>query len=112
MEFAQRSYEHIDKLLFDYLGVSGPSLSKRDAVKRAREAARSVLPNATETKLVFTVNARALRHILALRGSKDADAEIQVLARKMAEIVKEKAPNIFQDLTIDEAGVHLEHQKV
>lgn len=43
--------------------------------KAAREAARSVLPNATETKIVVTGNARALRHFIEMRGDVAADAD-------------------------------------
>src|SRR5262249_43865367 len=44
--------------------------------KLARQAARSVLPNATETKIFVTANARALRHFIELRGSRHAEVEI------------------------------------
>jgi thymidylate synthase (FAD) len=40
--------------------------------KLARQAARSVLPNATETKIFVTANARALRHFIELRGNRHA----------------------------------------
>lgn len=50
------------------------------ARKRAREAARTVLPGCTETKIFVTGNARAWRHFLELRGSAEADAEIRRLA--------------------------------
>ena len=42
--------------------------------KRARQAARAVLPNAAETKLVLTGNARSWRHIVEKRGSAGATA--------------------------------------
>ena len=48
--------------------------------KLARQAARSVLPNATETKIFVTANARALRHFIELRGSRHAEVEIRKLA--------------------------------
>ena len=41
--------------------------------KKAREAARSVLPNATETKIFVTANGRALRHFIEMRGDAAAD---------------------------------------
>ena len=41
--------------------------------KMARQAARSVLPNATETKIFVTANARALRHFIELRCNEHAD---------------------------------------
>jgi thymidylate synthase (FAD) len=65
--------------------------------KLARQAARSVLPNATETKIFVTGNARALRHFLELRGSRHAEAEIRKLAVKMLGLMKVEAPNLFGD---------------
>jgi thymidylate synthase (FAD) len=68
--------------------------------KMARQAARSVLPNATETKIFVTANARALRHFIELRGTPDADVEIRAVAVQMLEILREKAPNLFGDFSI------------
>jgi len=65
--------------------------------KLARQAARSVLPNATETKIFVTANARALRHFIELRGSRHAEVEIRKLAIKVLEIMKKEAPHIFND---------------
>src|SRR5882757_2480546 len=48
--------------------------------KMAREAARSVLPNATETKIVVSGNARAWRTMLELRTSEAAEMEIRRMA--------------------------------
>ena len=65
--------------------------------KQAREAARSVLPNAVETKFVVTGNMRAWRDVLKKRISTAADAEMQLFAREIFKILKEIAPNTFQD---------------
>lgn len=65
--------------------------------KRAREAARSALPNCTETKIVATGNARAWRHIIELRGNVGADAEIVRLARSVHNILYNHSPNLFGD---------------
>ena len=65
--------------------------------KLARQAARSVLPNATETKIFVSANARALRHFIELRGSRHAEVEIRKLAVKVLEIMKIEAPHIFGD---------------
>lgn len=65
--------------------------------KAAREAARSVLPNATETKIFVTGNARALRHFIEMRGSLHADAEIRRLAVAVHSILEADSPNIFGD---------------
>jgi thymidylate synthase (FAD) len=65
--------------------------------KLARQAARSVLPNATETKIFVTANARALRHFIELRASRFAEVEIRKLAVKVLEIMQTEAPHIFSD---------------
>ena len=68
--------------------------------KMARQAARSVLPNATETKIFFTGNARALRHFIELRGSEHADAEIRKVAVAILRLMQVEAPNMFADYTL------------
>jgi thymidylate synthase (FAD) len=65
--------------------------------KLARQAARSVLPNATETKIFVSANSRALRHFIELRASRHAEVEIRKLAIRILEIMKQEAPHIFND---------------
>src|SRR5262249_45587794 len=65
--------------------------------KLARQAARSVLPNATETKIFVTANARALRHFIEMRGSRHAEVEIRKLAIAVLRIMQQEAPHIFGD---------------
>lgn len=65
--------------------------------KLARQAARSVLPNAIETKIFVTGNARALRHFIELRGSEHADVEIRKVAVEMLRLMRQEAPSIFGD---------------
>jgi thymidylate synthase (FAD) len=65
--------------------------------KASRQAARSVLPNATETKIFVTANARALRHFLEQRGSRHAEPEIRLLANKLLDLLQRESPNLFGD---------------
>jgi thymidylate synthase (FAD) len=65
--------------------------------KLARQAARSVLPNATETKIFVTANARALRHFIELRGSRHAEPEIRKLAIAVLRLMQREAPHLFGD---------------
>ncbi len=74
-----------------------PDLDKTSARKYARQAARSVLPNATETKIFVTANARALRHLIEMRASRHADPEIRKLAVALWEAVAARAPALFGD---------------
>jgi thymidylate synthase (FAD) len=66
--------------------------------KEAREAARCVMPNATETRFVVTGNMRAWRDVLHKRTSSHADAEMQQLANEILRLLKHVAPNSFQDM--------------
>lgn len=66
--------------------------------KKAREAARSVLPGMMETRIVVTGNYRAWRHFINIRGSEHADASIRAIALDVAGILKEHAPNVFADV--------------
>jgi thymidylate synthase (FAD) len=68
--------------------------------KLARQAARSVLPNATETKIFVTGNARALRHFIELRGSEHADVEIRKVAVAVLGLMRAEAPSMFADYTL------------
>jgi thymidylate synthase (FAD) len=68
--------------------------------KQARQAARAVLPNATETRIVVTGNYRAWRHFIAMRASEHADIEIRALAVECLRQLQRVAPNVFADFTI------------
>ncbi|MBI5577048.1 MAG: FAD-dependent thymidylate synthase [Deltaproteobacteria bacterium] len=60
------------------------------------EDARFVLPNATETKILITMNARELHHFFALRLCRRAQWEIREMARRMLAIACERAPLLFE----------------
>jgi len=68
--------------------------------KQARQAARAVLPNATETRIVVTGNYRAWRHFVAMRASEHADVEIRALAIACLRELQRVAPNVFADFEI------------
>ena len=61
------------------------------------EDARYVMPNATRTNLVVTMNARSLLNFFRLRCCLKAQWEIRELAWKMHSLVKEKMPNVFEN---------------
>jgi len=60
------------------------------------EDARFVLPNATETKILVTMNARELQHFFALRTCRRAQWEIREMAMRMLAIARETAPLLFE----------------
>jgi thymidylate synthase (FAD) len=68
--------------------------------KQARQAARALLPNATETRIVVTGNYRAWRHFIAMRASEHADIEIRALAIACLRELNRVAPNAFADFEI------------
>jgi flavin-dependent thymidylate synthase len=74
-----------------------PDADRTTRRKAARQAARSVLPNATETKIFVTANARALRHFLEQRGSQHAEPEIRKLANVILDVLAKDSPNLFGD---------------
>lgn len=65
--------------------------------KEVREAARVVMPNGTETKLVVSGNLRAWRDVLKKRYAASADAEIREFAIQVLGHLRSIAPNSFQD---------------
>ena len=72
------------------------------ARKQARQAARSVLPNATTTAIVVTGNYRAWRHFIGMRATEAADLEIRALAVAVLRELQTLAPNVFADFRISE----------
>ncbi len=68
--------------------------------KQARQAARSVLPNATETRIVVTGNYRAWRHFIAMRATEHADVEIRALAVECLRQLHKVAGSVFGDFEI------------
>lgn len=66
--------------------------------KQAREAARSVLPNATEVRGVVTGNLRAWSTILPLRAHPSADREMQEVARLIADALEPVAPTVVRHI--------------
>ncbi len=60
------------------------------------EDARYILPNATQTNIVMTMNARELLHFFTLRCCERAQWEIRAMAVEMLRLAKGVAPMIFQ----------------
>jgi thymidylate synthase (FAD) len=80
VQSCQRAYRALaDGLTAKFAGIEDRTLRR----KKAREAARSVLPNATETQIFVTANARAWRHFI--------------------EILAAESPNLFGDYTLVDA---------
>jgi thymidylate synthase (FAD) len=97
MESAQKSYV---ALVDELMGRYGWVADKVHRRKMAREAARGVLPNSTETKIVVTGNARAWRTMLELRSSEAAELEIRRLAVSIVRLFADLAPGLFSDFEV------------
>lgn len=69
--------------------------ARRNAQKKAIEDARFVLPNACETKIIVTMNARTLLHFFKLRCCNRAQWEIRAVADEMLRLAAHVAPHLF-----------------
>lgn len=88
--------ELLEGLEAKFADVESPTLRR----KQARQAARAILPNATETRIVVTGNYRAWRHFIALRATETADVEIRNLAIEVLRQLRTVAPNVFDDFVV------------
>ena len=84
------------KVFETFIGESAKAYGKLIEMGVKAEDARFVLPNAAETKIVMTMNARALLNFLKERMCTRAQWEIRALANRMYEELLSVAPEIFQ----------------
>ncbi len=89
MEDVLVGYQNLVQI--NMIHLEGTGLSKTERRKRAREAARSILPNATETYIAVTANARAWRWFIELRSGAGADREMQKVAMAVHEVLKHES---------------------
>ena len=109
VESAQSTYiALVDKLMDRYKWVD----DKIHRRKMAREAARGVLPNSTETKIVVTGNVRAWRTMLELRSSEGAEFEIRRMALVVLRVLQVEAPAFFSDFEVYTATDRAESAKI
>ena len=73
-----------------------------DRRKAIRQAARAVLPNATETKIFVTGNVRAWRHFIEMRAAPFADWEIRSLAIQVLDLLQKESPLMFGDFEVSD----------
>lgn len=117
VEASHEAYKELVAALAQKVQEQHGELPRTQRLKMAREAARSVLPNATETKMLFSANARALRWIMTLRGGEGAEPEIRKFAVKLCRVMQKEAPVLFGDFEIVQLadgteGVQAGHLKV
>jgi thymidylate synthase (FAD) len=109
IEGAQAIYVGLVSQLMERYGWVADKVHRR---KMAREAARAVLPNATETKIVVTANARAWRTMLELRSSEGAELEIRRMAIAVLRLLQREGPGFFSDFEIYRADDRLEAARI
>lgn len=98
----KQAYQELVRLAEEQLAdEKGTATSKR---KRAREAARAVHTNNTETKIVVSGNHRSWREVFEKRGALAADAEIREVIIEIFKIARELTPEIYQDFMLMEDG--------
>ena len=104
MEEDQRKYDELTNILkekhIERFIEDGYDKDKaiRLGEKKAIEDARYVFPNACETKIVFTMNARALFNFFKHRCCNRAQWEIRELAKEMLRLVKDVSPTLFKNI--------------
>src|SRR5439155_20332041 len=106
---AQRAYVLLVEQLMDRYRWVGDKIHRR---KMAPGAARGVLPNSTETKIVVTGNARAWRTMLELRSSEGAEMEIRRCAVAILRLLQREAPGFFSDFEMYVASDRQEAARV
>lgn len=94
---AQEAYRKLyESLQNKFARVESKTLRR----KLVRQAARMVLPLATETALIMTGNFRAWRHFIRMRANEHADVEIRKLAVTILKELQRVAPTIFGDFQL------------
>ncbi|WP_306576061.1 FAD-dependent thymidylate synthase [Anaerotruncus massiliensis (ex Togo et al. 2019)] len=101
MEAAQESYDRIAAILKKRRAAAlvAEGMEEKEAAKKAEklaiEDARFVLPNACDTKMIVTMNARSLYNFFAHRCCNRAQWEIREVADQMLALVSAVAPTLF-----------------
>lgn len=95
MELLQSRYDIIRSGLITTYVKEG--MDEKDAVKKANEDARMVLPNACTTSIIVTMNVRSLWNFFRHRCCRRAQWEIREVANEMLRICRIAAPNLFKN---------------
>lgn len=93
--------ERIQKELTEALDIENmPDFKKK---KVATSAIRRVAPDGLATSIGWSANMRAIRHCIEMRTAPDAEEEIRLVFGKVAQIMRDRYPNLFADYTIEMA---------
>lgn len=81
--------------------------------KEVTSALRRLAPIGLSTDILWTANARTLRHVIEMRTAEGAEEELRLVFDTIARIMQAEAPGLFQDFTRQEDGAWVpEHRKV
>jgi len=73
-----------------------------DLKKKITSALRRLMPDGIATSIVWTANHRTIRHVIVMRTAEAAEVEIRFVFDKVARLMKEKFPLIYQDFEYTE----------
>ncbi|HEY8303341.1 MAG TPA: FAD-dependent thymidylate synthase [Solirubrobacteraceae bacterium] len=81
--------------------------------KEVTSALRRLAPMGLSTDIVWSANARTLRHVIEMRTAASAEEELRLVFDLVARLMQAEAPGLFQDFTRREDGAWVaEHPKV
>src|ERR1700719_692829 len=81
--------------------------------KEVTSALRRLAPIGLSTDILWTANARTLRHVIEMRTAEGAEEELRSVFDDVARIMQTEAPNLFQDFVRQDDGSWVpEHRKV
>jgi thymidylate synthase (FAD) len=81
--------------------------------KEVTSALRRLAPLGLSTDIIWTANARTLRHVIEMRTAEGAEEELRLVFDNIARIMQAEAPGLFQDFTRHDTGSWVpEHRKV
>lgn len=81
--------------------------------KEITSALRRLAPIGLSTDILWTANVRTLRHVIEMRTAAGAEEELRLVFDRIARVMQDEAPNLFQDFSrLDDGSWVPEHRKV
>jgi thymidylate synthase (FAD) len=94
------------------LGIDGEGVPFH-VKKEVTSALRRLAPIGLSTDILWTANARTLRHVIEMRTAAGAEEELRLVFDEVAKIMRAEAPGLFQDFARQDDGAWVpEHRKV
>ena len=91
-------YEHMQMSIEAYENLFQELKVEEQTKHNSCGAARALLPNAIEAKILITANMRAWRHFMEQRGNPHNTLEIRVVACKIYDILSKRAKHLMYGL--------------